>query len=718
MNLSEALDAALPELPRTRLTSLFAPRLDPDLVIREDILDGMPSISLMQRTTSSFGRLTPDQWTLLQLFDGERSYEEIAAEATVVLGGLFEVKDLREFADVIETCGFWYKTPQERNLAMGEKLATHRCRRSHGGNFTLAHISFSAWDPDRYLSLLDQKIGKYIYNRWFAIIGILLFIFEASVFAITWKTFGPDVHRYYQFTEKSASDLLEFWLLFFVLGFLHETAHGLTCKHFGGQVHSMGFMLLYLTPAFFCDITEVWVSATRGQRLAAIIAGIWIELFLCGVATIIWTNTLPGQWQHDFCYKVMLLTGVAVVVLNVNPLLKLDGYYFLTEWIRIPDLKERSTGFVSAWVQRYIFRMPVEIPMVSVSRLPLMVSYAIASGAYSYVVLFSFIRLAFNIFSHWMAELAFLPAGFLAFLMFRARLRTLRTFLLSWFRTHFQIGRRRPSLFYVLLAAVALVLLVAPIWRDREDAYFLIEPARTAVIHAGMPGRVTAVYVHEGQRVQAGQLLARAASLDEASATGQSKVLLDASKQRVYQAELSHAGLGDALAAAEGAQSTSALAREQRERLRLAAPFDGTIVSDDPSSLLNHTIAAGEPLLEVADTARLRARIFLPEPEMAHIQSGDEVELSVPASFRVVRTTLGEVRGPATDLPAGIVESQQFAGTKLASFYVSVVPLDSSQEVALLRPGMSGQVKVFGVRRSIASRLGSVVGNLVRTHLW
>ena len=33
-------------------------------------------------------------------------------------------------------------------------------------------------------------------------------------------------------------------MLILILGFLHETAHGLTCKHYGGQVHSMGLMFL------------------------------------------------------------------------------------------------------------------------------------------------------------------------------------------------------------------------------------------------------------------------------------------------------------------------------------------------------------------------------------------------------------------------------------------------------------------------------------------
>ena len=58
-----------------------------------------------------------------------------------------------------------------------------------------------------------------------------------------------------------------------------------------------------------------------------------------------------GLFMHDFAYKVILITGLAVIVMNQNPLLKLDGYYFLTELIGIPDLKERSTSFALSTVE-------------------------------------------------------------------------------------------------------------------------------------------------------------------------------------------------------------------------------------------------------------------------------------------------------------------------------------------------------------------------------
>ena len=159
MNLSEALDAALPEIPRNRLSRKNPPRIDPELIIREDVTDGEPVVAVYQRSTANLLRLKPTQWQLARLFDGVRSYEEIAAAFETETGIPVSAEEARTFAENMDESGFWYKNPQEKNIALNEKLAAQRRRRVHGGsNFNVAHIQFSAWDPDRYFTLLDQKL--------------------------------------------------------------------------------------------------------------------------------------------------------------------------------------------------------------------------------------------------------------------------------------------------------------------------------------------------------------------------------------------------------------------------------------------------------------------------------------------------------------------------------------------------------------------------------
>jgi hypothetical protein len=160
MNLSEALDAALPEIPRTRLSRKNPPRVDPDLIVREDVTDGEPIVAVYQRSTANLMRLKPTQWQLACLFDGVRTYEDISAAFQAKTGVPLGAEDVRTFAENMDEGGFWYKNPQEKNIAMNEKLAAQRSRRARGSSINVAHISFSAWDPDRYLTQLDQKIGR------------------------------------------------------------------------------------------------------------------------------------------------------------------------------------------------------------------------------------------------------------------------------------------------------------------------------------------------------------------------------------------------------------------------------------------------------------------------------------------------------------------------------------------------------------------------------
>jgi putative peptide zinc metalloprotease protein len=716
MNLSEALNAALPEIPKTRYARERPPRLDPELIVREDTLDGEPIIGVLQREGSNYFRFPPGQWRLAELFDGVRSYEEIAELYNEETGATFTTEDIRVFVGNLEEVGLWFKTPQERNLALSEKLMAQRSHRAHGGSrVNVANISFSAWDPDRYLTWLEGRVGRFIYSKWCVLAVVLLFCFEGFFFSAKWSVIGPDIPEFYNFTHKTFADIVQFWVLLFVLGFIHESAHGLTCKHYGGEVHSMGLLFMYLVPCFFVDVTETWVSATKVQRLATIIAGIWIELVVCGFAIIVWINTPPGQWLHELTYKVILLTGVAVVVMNINPLLKIDGYYFLTEFIGIPDLKERSTAFVSGWVQKRILRLPVEVIPIPRRRMPLFVLYALASGAYSYLLLFTFIHFTYNVASHWLAEFALIPAGVLAFIMFRSRLRSLRDLALRVWSNGVGLGFRWRPLPAIAIA-ILLGLLFVPFWRDREDAWFVIQPGRSATLHASIDGTVDKVFVREGEAVRAGQPLLAMTSDDAASMRSSADAETGSAHFNVFDAEMRGQSVG-AGAAEEGAAVRSAgLAREAQASLIVTAPSDGIVMTRDPASLLHQDVASGEALLTLAGDGARAARIFVPATALDRIPPDAQVGLAPPGRFSVVRMKLPPMQGEAVDLPPGLIPKQDYKGVVMPTFYSARMTLPAM--AGDLPLGLSGQARIFGERRSLFQRVMTVLFNLFRAHVW
>lgn len=716
MNLSEALDAALPEIPRKRLARDKPPAVDPNLILREESFDGEPVIGVLQRENGNFFRFPLAQWQLIQLFNGARTYDEIAEAYREQTGVDYSPDEIGAFAEGMEAQDFWYKTPQEKNLAMSERLMAQRNRRAHRTQkVNIAHITFSAWDPNLYFDRLDALVGRFIYNPWCVLAAIALFAFEVFVFIAHWNVIGPDIPVYYTFSTKTLADFAEFWILLFCLGFIHESAHGLTCKHFGGEVHAMGLMFLYLTPAFYVDVTESWIYATRVQRLWTIIAGIWIETVVCGIAMFVWVNSAPGYWLHDLMYKVILITGVAVIVMNLNPLLKLDGYYFLTEAIGIPDLKERSTAFVTEWVQSKVLRLPVIVTPIPRKRAPLFISYALLSGAYSYLVLFAVIHLAYNIAFKVMAELALLPIGFMAFAIFRSRLRSLRKLAHEvWSNMTFSgsfIQRHGIS-----IAALIGLLIILPLWRDRQDAYYVVEPANPITVHSAIAGKVDAVYVKGGQQVHAGDALFRMTSVDAAAMYAQAAAITGASHFRSFQAQLQGQSIGTAAAEQIAASQSRALSSEVQGSLLIRSPIHGVVLNTDPDSLLGNTVATGQPLITVANDGPRLVRLYIPFSALKRILPHSEVLLMPPGRLSIVHLRLQAMDGQAASLPTDLVGKQTYKGIALPTFYSARIPLPAS--VAGLPLGTAGTVKILGARHSIFERCVRIGLDVVHQHIW
>ena len=341
---------------------------------------------------------------------------------------------------------------------------------------------------------------------------------------------------------------MEFWFLFGAMAFFHETAHGLTCKHFGARVEKMQFLLMYFAPTFMCDCTQVWIVGDKKARISTIIAGIWGDLMICVVATFIWWGTATGMWIHDFAYKVMMVTGIGVTLLNLNPLIKLDGYYLLSELIDETDLKEESTVYVSSWTRKHIFRLPAEVEYVPRHR---RVLYIVYSAAFECIQLSAHglggdLRLPHPP-EHTRPSGPGCPRFCSASGIFKSRIIMLERFM----KTVYLDKKERVLAWFtpvraVVLGVVALALLFAPLWPEFVDGRFALEPLRRTLVHTEVPGTVTEVLGDEGQPVAAGGPLLRLRNLELESAAAQAGADLRNASARAIQAGMSYENFGPA----------------------------------------------------------------------------------------------------------------------------------------------------------------------------
>src|ERR1035441_4032371 len=186
MNIVEALNVALPEMPERLMRQKRVPKMDPRLVGRAHVLDGVPVVRVLIPDNHEFHNLPPAYWELLQLFDGERTYEEIAALFTARTGIAATSDWVEEFATVNDDAAFWSRTLQEKNARFREEVTEKRRaliqKKSKWSN--LAEVTFPAWDPDVTLTKVHDRV-RFIFSYQFLLLSLAMCAFAAYVLSPT-----------------------------------------------------------------------------------------------------------------------------------------------------------------------------------------------------------------------------------------------------------------------------------------------------------------------------------------------------------------------------------------------------------------------------------------------------------------------------------------------------------------------------------------------------
>ena len=169
---------------------------------------------------------------------------------------------------------------------------------------------------------------------------------------------------------------------------LHEFGHAYACRRFGGEVHTMGVMLLIFTPVPYMDATASWNFRSRWKRILVAAAGMIVEIFVAAIAIVIWANT-GGGVVHSLAYNVVFIASVTTILFNANPLLRFDGYYILCDLLDMPNLHGRSAKLARHWVERYAFGCrKSKSPTTSRRETAILGTFFVASNIYK-IILFT-----------------------------------------------------------------------------------------------------------------------------------------------------------------------------------------------------------------------------------------------------------------------------------------------------------------------------------------
>jgi putative peptide zinc metalloprotease protein len=413
----------------------------------------------------------------------------------------------------------------------------------------------------------------------------------------------------------------------------------------------------------------------------------------------------------------MLITGIAAAVLNWNPLIKLDGYYMLCEILGIVDLKEASTAYVSGWIKRHFWGLPVEVPYVPKKRRLGYVVYALLSGLYSYTVLYIVARFVGNVFRNFNPEWSFIPELATAGLIFRSRIRLLVNFMKFVYLDKKDRVRAWFTPWRSLAVAVGIGLLLLIPWRhEAVVGRFILEPYTRSIVRAEVPGFVTDVYAEEGKPVAAGALLVRLRNLPLRSKLARSESEYRVASERAVSASLRYDNFGAAMKEEENLARQTSLLTTRAGELDLTSPISGVVLTPRVADRVGAYVTEGTELLEIADLNELRARIYVSEHDVYKLRVGSPARLQVEGIPKKWDARALAISARSTEIDPGLVDKTQFEGLLPPNFYLADLMVANPQGV--LKPGMAGTARIYGRRQSLAGFLLEEVRNFLGRKVW
>jgi putative peptide zinc metalloprotease protein len=698
---------------------LRRPKLREDVRISEQTVNGETSYVIKNHETNSYNRYGATEYELLGLCDGTRTPLEISEELTRRHPDApLDEGEVLEFLDSIEPA-LWERSIGEKNLAVLERIRDERKGRVEQSS--VLYMSFKAWDPNKTLAKIDPYLS-WMFTRGFVIFSILLFITSAYLLAGDWNRVQADTASLYNFADKSAYDIWIFWILLLALGGIHEFGHGLTCKHYGGDVHQMGFLLIYFTPAFYTDTTDILLFTKTSERQWVIFAGIWIEMVLCGLSALVWHFTLPGTTVNDIAYKMMLLSGIQGALLNLNPLIKADGYYALSQFLDMDNLREDSFAYLRAWFNRYILRHDIDLPPASRRQRRIFMIFGLTAIVYSTTLLVLVIVFVKNVLVNRLGDIwGYIGTGFVIYFFSRAGIRSAVPKVRAWLRDtkeKWMKWKMSPARGVGAVALAALIFL--PPLPSRVSTPMVLEAGHSAHIRATVPGKIAAVYVHQGDRVKAGQVLA---TLENPEITADNRVVeqqlaLASSSLRYGQERSDATDTANATAKSERLQQELQVTRTDVEGLELRSPIDGVVETPGVSQLVGQYLTPGDEFAKVVDRNTMRARILVRDLDLQDVQPGATAKVKVqPFPFRTFTGRVESIKPAASiDRPIDETEKLERMGQQLTSYVA--VDMNFPNPDGTLTEGMTGTAKITGKSAPLAWQILRGGWRWVRSQIW
>ncbi|QDU26105.1 Putative peptide zinc metalloprotease protein YydH [Anatilimnocola aggregata] len=718
-------------------------RMRPDLQARRHRYRGQTFWVIKEPVGLNYFRFHEEEYAILCMLDGLTSLETIKEQfESQFAPQKITYTDLLQFVGMLHRSGLVISESPGQGRALKKRRDEKKHREFMGKLANVFALRFRGVDPERFLNWL------YKYTWWFftwtaLFINLGIGLAALSLVVVQFDQFTARLPAFHEFFGPR-----NWFILAIVMGtvkVLHEFGHGLSCKHFGGECHELGAMLLVFTPALYCNVSDSWMLPNKWARAAIGAAGMYVELVLASIATFIWWFSAPGLLNH-VALSVMFICSVSTVVFNGNPLLRFDGYYILMDLLEIPNLQQKAKEVL----KRFMIDLCLGIEQAENPFLPqgnrfIFGLYTVASALYRWVVVFSILFFLNSVFEPYglkiIGQLIAL-SGFFGLVV--QPIWGIAKFFYTPGRMH-KVKKERVIATACVVVAVVAAIFFVPLPYSVTST-FEVQAHDAAQVFSAEAGQVAEVFVKPGAKVQKDQPLLRLHNPDlelELKRLEGRYLAAKEARENLNTLRFTDSAAVDQL---ETAEEVLAAARKQFEdkqreydRLTIRAPRAGIVIPpptreakaeesrDRLASWTGHPFQAknqGAPIMptdlicQIGDPQDLEAVLIVDQAYIDLVRSGpepDKVRLLLDSYTRrayesyVAEIGANEMKAvnPALSSRVGgrleTVTDPSGATRPLSSSYPVRAPLkDLDGDIQV---GMQGQARIYTGWQPISSRV-------------
>lgn len=670
-------------------------RQDLSLLPGEPYEDGEPSWILHDPFSNRFFRFGGREVELLACA-GEKSLGSIleAAEKNVDKEVTEEeIKELVEFlrhSNLVEGDDVqqnWYQKQNEMQKSTFARVAR---------SFLFFRIPL--WHPDNFLKRTLPYVS-WLLNP--LSLKILVFIFCVDLYLLS-RNFDEFLSSFPHFFNLTGLVIYGFTLL--GIKIIHELGHAYVAKGMGCRIPVIGVAFMVGIPVLFTDTSDAWKLPSRKKRLFITAAGVGVECVVACLSLLVWNIVPDGVVRSALFF--LTSSWVFSILINSNPLMKFDGYFFLSDLCRMPNLEQRATALGRWWLRETLFGFG--IPSPEKMRYWLLF-FAGSLWVYRFFLFLGIAIVVYYFFFKSVGIILFIVE--ITYFLFRPVWNEIR----EWWKMRKLIRWNRTVVRTLLVLTGGLFLICFP-WKKNITIPAYSE-SPLSVVYSPIVGQLVEIEKQNGDVVKAGDLLlsmqSRELEYEMEQARNQYKILQWQKETAGFSPEMLSRAVVVATELRTQEKKITNL-KEKETQLLIRAPHDGEVVDMRKNLKTGEWLGKGESILSLVQK-KSKIIAFVPEEYVSHIENGAEgifyPEKGNWAPMGVVVDDVEEIGVDNIDslypvsLFGGDLAVRENAAGKLIPVVASYkVRLHSSQANGLQRP-VRGSVKLKGNRESFITQV-------------